>query len=693
MSSITSTGLGSGLDINSIVTAIVDAEKDPALATITQGTAEATAKISAYGLLNSELTSFKSSYKELAYTSSFSATTSTSSDSDILDATLGFGAETGQWEFEVNQRAQAQTLVSAESNKFTAVSDEVGEGILKLSFGSYNEDGTTFTADPDKAFESITISNEIDPATGQSNNSLEGLRDQINDDENNYSVSASIINDGSNYRLILTSKETGEQSAVEITATDLNGDPLAAGTGLDRFTYGAGNQNMTQTVVAQDAEIMMNNISISSASNEVSSVIQGVTLNLKTAEIGKTVTLTIESDTTEVKEKINAFFESYNSTVAKMSELTAYNSADSSSNGILNGDSTVRNIQNMMRSVLNTPMDHIEGSIHSFADLGMLTQRDGTLELDEDKFAEALKNDLAGVADFFTATGAASDANILYDSHTSATTPGTYDVEVTQVATQGTLAGLAEPGLLFDDSNNSFQIKVDGYESSSIDLQIGSYVSIDEMIIDLQSKINSDPNFVSNGVAVNITNEDGKLSINSTKYGAFSNVSFTNSDADFISNLGFTGASSVDGVNVKGTIGGESATGSGQYLLSSAGDAEGIKLLIEGSLLGSRGSVTYSEGIAQTMNNVLDSIIDLSVSESSVDVDSSSGTIDSKIDSFYKRIDTLGEQQEALTLRMDSYETRLYAEFNAMDIAVSSLNNTMSYLEATLDALPGYTND
>lgn len=693
MSSITSTGLGSGLDINSIVTAIVDAEKDPALATITQGSAEATAKISAYGLLNSELSSFKSSYKELAYTSSFSATTSTSSDSDILDVTLGFGAETGQWEFEVKQRAQAQTLVSAETNEFSEVTDEVGEGIIKLSFGTYSDDGTTFTANPDKAFETITISNEIDPATGQSNNSLEGLRDQINDDENNYSISASIINDGSNYRLILTSKETGEQSAVEITATDLNGDPLDAGTGLDRFTYGADNQNMTQTVVAQDAEIMMNNISISSATNDVSSVIEGVTLNLKTAEVGKTVTLTIESDTTEVKEKINAFFESYNSTVAKMSELTVYNSADSSSNGILNGDSTVRNIQNMMRGVLNTPMDHIEGTIHSFADLGMLTQRDGTLELDEDKFAEALKNDLAGVADFFTATGAASDANIFFDSHTSATIPGTYDVEVTQIATKGTLAGMTEPGLLFDDSNNSFQIKVDGYESSLIDLQIGSYVSLDQMIIDLQSKINSDANFVTNGVSVNITNDDGKLSINSNKYGASSNVLFMDSDANFISNLGFTGASSIDGVNVKGTIGGENATGSGQYLLSSTGDSEGIKLLIESGVLGSRGSVTYGEGMAQAMNDVLDSIIDISISESSNDINSSSGTIDSKIDSFYKRIASLEEQQESLTLRMDKYEARLYSEFNAMDIAVSSLNNTMSYLEATLDSLPGYTNE
>jgi len=696
MSSITSTGLGSGLDINSIVTAIVGAEKDPALAKMTQDAGEATAMISAYGLLNSELSSFKSSYKDLGYNSSFAAATSTSSDSSILDATLGFGAETGQWEFEVKQRAQAHTLVSAVDNAFTEVTDEVGEGIIKLTYGSYSGAGdTVFTADPDKAFETINISNTIDPITGKNNNSLEGLRDAINDKDSNYSVTASIINDGSNYRLILTSKETGEQSAVELTATDLAGDPIPAGTGLDRFTYSATAKNMTQTVAAQDAEIMMNNISITSATNEVSSVIEGVTLNLKGAEVGKTVTLKIDSDTSKVEEQINAFLENYNSTIAKMNELTVFNGVGAAGNGVLNGDATIRNIQSMMRGVLNTSVDHISGSIHSFADLGMLTQRDGTLELDAAKLADALKNDLAGVADFFTATGAASDSQISFDSNDSSTKPGTYAVEVTQLATQGALAATAGPGLVMDDTNNSFQIRVDGYESSSIDLKTGTpaYASIDELILDLQSKINSDSNLMSNGISVKIINDAGNLSISSNKYGSSSTVAFTTTDANFISNLGFTGSSSITGLNVAGTIGGNAATGSGQYLLSDSGDSEGIKLLIEGGALGSRGNVTYAEGMTKVMNDLLDSVIDKNISESTGDVESSQGIIDGKIDSFYKKILALEEQEKSLTLRMDKYEARLYKEFNAMDMAVSNLNNTMSYLKSALDALPGYTRD
>lgn len=692
MSSITSTGLGSGLDINNIVTAIVGAEKDPALSKITQGVAEATAKISAYGLLNSELSSFKSSYKDLGYSSSFTAATSTSSDSSILEATLGYGAETGQWEFEVNKRAQAHTLVSAEANAFAEVTDEIGEGVIKLTYGTYSGVGNTnFTADPDKVFETINISNTIDPITGKSNNSLEGLRDTINDKDSDYSVSATIINDGDNYRLILTSKETGEKSAVEMTATDLDGDPITKGSGLDRFTYNATSKNMTETVFAQDAEIVMNGITITNQTNELNNIIEGVSINLKDAEAGKKITLKVDGDISKVEEQIQAFVENYNNTINKMSELTVFNGVDSKENGVLKGDSTIRNIQSMMRGVLNTQIEHIEGSIHSFSDLGMLTQRDGTLDLDEAKLADALKSDLKGVADFFTATGSTTDSSILFDSNDSSTKPGTYSVQVAQLGTQGGLAATGGPGLVMDDDNNSFQVRVDGYESNSIDLTIGNYSSIDDLIVELQSKINSDSNFIDKGISVKIINDAGNISITSNKYGSASSVAFTNSDPDFISNLGFFGSTSRTGLNVEGKIDGVVANGRGQYLTSEEGDSEGIKLLVQAGALGNRGTVSYAEGVTKAMNDLLESVIDQNISESSGDVSSSKGTIDGKIDSFYKKIADLSELETNLTYRMDKLEARLYKEFNAMDSAVSGLNNTMTYLKGALDALPGST--
>ncbi|WP_028862515.1 flagellar filament capping protein FliD [Psychromonas aquimarina] len=687
MAAITSTGLGSGLDINSIVTAIVGAEKDPALAKMTKSAEEATSMISAYGMVNSELSLFKSSYKDLSLSSTYSAATSSSSDSDVLSATLGIGAETGSWEFEVQQRAQAHTLVSDSADVFSSVSAQVGEGTIQLRYGTYSGVGNTaFSVDPDHPIETLTID--------ATNNSLEGMRDAIN--EGDYSVKASIINDGSNYRLVLTNKETGEKNGIELTAVDPLGDPIPAGEGLDRFTYSASDKNLTETSVAQDAKITMDGIIITRDSNEITSVIEGVTLNLNgETEAGKTVKLNITGDTSKVEDQVNAFVENYNRTISKMNELTVYN-GEGASNGILNGDATVRNVQSLLRGVLNTQVDHIEGSVHSFADLGILTKRDGTLELDATKFADVLKNDMDGVADFFTATGAATDSQINFDSSSSLTKPGTYAVEVTQIATQGVLAGLDISGnfpLTIDAASDAFTMRVDGSLSNEITLATGTYNSIEDLATELQSKINSDSKFIEKGISVNIIEDAGKLSITSNKYGSSSNVAFTEVDTDFLAKLGIDVQSGAAGVNVEGKIAGQDALGDGQYLLSESGDSTGIKLLIEGGALGSRGNVTYAEGMTTVMNDLLTGIIDISISGSSGDVDLSEGILDSKLDSLYKKITGLEQQEEDLNYRMDKLEARLYKDFNAMDIAVSSLNNTMGYLKSALDALPGYTRE
>ncbi|WP_019613216.1 flagellar filament capping protein FliD [Psychromonas ossibalaenae] len=683
MSSITSTGLGSGLDINSIVQAIVGAEKDPALAKMTKSAAEATAQISAYGTLNSELSTFKSSYKDLALSSTFSAASSTTSDSDILDAKLGIGAETGSWEFEVNQRAQSHTLVSSSASSFSSVNDPVGTGEIQLRYGSYSGVGNTaFAVDADKPIEKLTIDN--------TNNSLTGMRDAIN--EGDYSVSASIINDGTNYRLVLTSKETGEQNAVELTVTDDDGNNTDT-SGLSRFVYSAADKNLEQTSEAQDAEIVMNGITITRDSNEISSVIEGVTLNINgETEVGKTVKLNISKDTSKVEDQIQAFVDNYNSTITKMNELTVFN-GQGQTNGILNGDATVRNIESLMRGVLNTTVDHIEGSVHSFADLGILTNRDGTLELDATKFADVLKGDMDGVADFFTASGAASDSFISFDSSNSLTKPGTYSVEVTQLATQGSLTGAAVNNLTIDADNDTFKMRVDGTLSSDIVLDQATYASIGDLATELQSKINSDPTFIEKGISLKIIEDAGKLSFTSNKYGSSSSVAFTEVDTNFLADLGIDVQSGTAGVNVEGKIDGQDALGDGQYLLSENGDSSGIKLLIEGGALGSRGDVTFAEGMTVVMNNLLTSIIDKSISGTSGDVDLSEGTIDGKVDSLYKKITDLEKQEENLTYRMEKLEARLYKDFNAMDIAVSSLNNTMGYLKSALDALPGYTRE
>lgn len=688
MSSVKSTGLGSGLDINNIVGAIVAAEKDPAMAKITKSTATATAKISAYGLINNELSGFKASYSELSDKSTFSAAIANSSDSEILDAKLDIGAETGNWEFEVKQLAQAHTLVSA-ANTFSSVNDPVGTGEISLRFGSYGQTtdemgvtSETFSVNADRPIETLTIDSN--------NNSLTGVRDAIN--EGDYSVNASIINDGTDYRLVLTSKETGKENAIELTVTDSDGNNTD-NVGLSGFVYSAENKNAEQTSVAQDAQIQMEGITISRPSNEITNVIEGVTINLHgETQAGKKVSLNINKDTTVVEEQVHAFVDNYNSMIGKMNELTAFN-GQGAENGILNGDATIRNIQSLMRGVLNSQVDHIGGSVQSFADLGILTTRDGTLELDDNKFKNALQTDMKSVANFFTATGVASDSFISFESSNSLTKPGSYGVEVSQLATQGKLTGTSVNNLTVDNDNDTFRMRMDGILSDEIVLSHGTYQSVTDLATELQSKINSDPIFNEKKISIKIIEDAGKLSFTSNRYGSVSNVGFTEVDTNFFNDFGVDVQSGTRGVDVEGRVAGSEATGDGQFLLSGSGDSTGIKLLVEGGELGARGEVAYAEGMSVVMNKLLTNIIDKSLSSTSGDINLSEGLVDGKVDSLYKKIQELERQEENLTYRTDKMEARLFKDFNAMDSAVSGLDSTKEYLKGALDALPGYTRE
>ena len=685
MTSITSTGLGSGLDINNIVTAIVAAEEDPAAASLLASATEATEMISAFGTINSALSDFQDSYSDLSRASTFSATSATSSDDSIISATLGIGAATGSWSFEVEQQAKAQTIVSSSANSYSEATSEIGTGTISFSYGTYEEDGS-FSINPDKAVETLTI----DPA----NNSLDKMRDAIN--EGDYSVSASIINDGTNYRLVLTNKETGKENALQLTVADDDGNSLDA-IGLSALTYSSDVKNMEQTSVAQDAKVIMNGIEVTRSTNNIANVIEGVTLNVggKT-EVGSTVSLTIVSDNSTVEEQINAFVENYNSTIEQMNTLSAYGT-DSESNGVLSGDSTIRNIKSQMRSILNTTIPHLDGAVRSFADLGMLTNRDGTLSIDSEALNNIMASDMDSLAEFFTASGGASDSFIDYESKSSFTVPGSYDIEVTKLATQGTLIGsssLSVP-ITIDSSNDTFKMRLDGFLSDDITLTSKTYNTIEEFTTELQSKINSDANFVENGLNASILESAGMLSINSNSYGTSSTVAITEIEDSsfFASSLGLSVAGGSNGENVEGLIDGNIAKGDGQFLLSDTGDSKGLKAAITGGALGERGSVSYSQGISSMLDNMLDGIIDSNVSATDGDISSSGSTIDSKLDSLYKEIASLEEQEETLTYRMDNLEERLYKQFNTMDIAVSNLNSLMDYLDSALDSLPGYTNE
>jgi len=299
MASITVAGVGSGLDVNQIVSDLITAEKEPATNRLDQKEELLQAKLSALGTFKGALSDFNSSLTAISSASKLQNLRATVSNEDLFTASATSIAQAGDYNIEVRQRAQAQKLVTDETQRFVNVTDVVGSGTLTFQVGSY--DGATFTADPAKAAKTITID--------ASNNTLDGLRDAIN--KADVGARASIINDGQGFRLVISASESGAANSLKITVSDTGDSDDTDLAGLSMLAYdpeaasGSG-KNLTQTLEAQDALLRVDGLDISSASNSVVGVVPGVTLNLKSAEIGTITTLSVTQDSAETVKSVDS---------------------------------------------------------------------------------------------------------------------------------------------------------------------------------------------------------------------------------------------------------------------------------------------------------------------------------------------------------------------------------------------------
>ncbi len=390
MATISSPGIGSGLDVKTIVSQLMAIEQRP-LQLLAQKEASYQAKLSAYGTLKSALSSFQEAAQTLNLTSTYNSVKASVADSSVLAATSTGGAIAGTYNIEVQSLAQSQKLIS---EGFAASDTVVGNGTLTIDLGTYSSAATppvTFTANPDATSVSITIDS--------TNNTLEGIRDAINNA--NAGLSASIINDGTSYRLSLSSKETGLSNAARITVTE---DGTA---GLAELAFDAsdgGVSNLTQNVEAKDAVIKVDGVTITKDSNTITDAIQGVTLNLaKETESGVTTKLTLTRDTSTIKSALDNFVKGYNSVYKQISDLTAYN-ASTGTGSMLTGDATVRSIQEQLRSALSNSVPGGVTGMSTLSDVGVSFQKDGTLSLDSDKLNKVFADPLKDISKLFTKT-------------------------------------------------------------------------------------------------------------------------------------------------------------------------------------------------------------------------------------------------------------------------------------------------
>ena len=664
-------GIGStNLDVSSIVAQLMTVEKRPLNALNTKE-ASYQAKLSAFGSIKGALSSFQSILSGLSNITKFQALKATSSDSSIFTATASSIAVAGTYSLDaVTKLAQSQKLAASGQASSTAV---IGNGTLTFDFGTISGatvdgagkyTGATFTSNG-AGTKTVTID--------ASNNSLQGIRDAINVAK--IGVTATIINDGgtSPYRLALTSDSIGQTNSIKISVAESGAAGLDALLAHDPAGLPAA-QHLAETATAQNAEFKVDGIAVSKASNTVTDVIKGVTLNLQKI-MATPVSLTIARETATVKSSVDGFVKAYNDLNKTLKDVSAYNSA-TKQGAILQGDSTVRTLQSQIRAVLATPVSNTGGSLSTLSQIGVSFQKDGTLALDASKLDTAITNNFNDLASLFAAVGKASDSLVSYSSAATTTKPGSYAVNATTLATQGNTVGdfNLNAGLNIIAASTTINVTLDDV-SASVALAAGNYTAT-QLSVMIQSAINGTSAFSSASSSVAATIDgSGFLTLNSNRYGSSSIISLSSGAGTPVSAFMGT-ATNITGLDVAGTIDGGAATGSGQFLTSSAGNSTGIKLQINGGLTGARGTLSYSQGYAYSLNDLSTSLL------------ASSGSLDGRTTGINSSIKDIGKQRDVLNIRMAAIEKRYRTQFTALDSLLSSMNQTSTYLTQQLANLP-----
>lgn len=382
---ISSVGIGSGLEVETIVKQLVALESKPIAALQTKATGINT-QISAFSQLKSQISNLQDQVDKLAKPATWLGNTLTSSNSAQVTGTATSSAVQATYDVEVSQMAAGQTIGSG----LVASGTTLGPGKLTFSMGTYGANGLTpNTKDGKNVSFSVEITAEDD--------SLAKIAAKINAAKGD--VSATVLKDHTGERLVLQSKTTGVNSAFSVEAE---------GAGLQQFAYNGTDGTMKRSVEAQDTLAKINGIDMASHTNVFEEVAAGVTLTVaqKSAKDAAPVRITIANDTATAKTALKNLVESYNALSNALKTMTAYDK-DSKTAGTLQGDSTAINLQSAMRRLLSGPGGE-GGAFASLSQMGIAFQTDGTLKIDDTKLDKALK-DPESMSKFFTADVA--DAN------------------------------------------------------------------------------------------------------------------------------------------------------------------------------------------------------------------------------------------------------------------------------------------
>lgn len=410
---LTKLNVGSGMNNSEIITSLVDAERVPALERIEKNENSTKNKISAYGVLKSDISAFRDIIRDIKSSNAASHVGSSSNTTIAKFSTTGTtGSDNVDSSLVVSSLATTHTLVTGTYNNSGST---VGEGSLTIDFGTWSTTSSandTFTANSNSA---ITV-------TTSASTTLTQLRDSINNATDN--AEASILYNGTGYVLVIKG-ESGASNEVRVTPSEGSSATLT-----NNFSYTASTKNLTQTVDGTDASFTVDGISMTRSTNTISDLFNGYTLELE-ATSSSAINISSTQNLDNITALLSNFIDAYNAIYTNITEMSGAAFSEDESTGPLAGDSLARSIQRELRSYTTKSLSGYEGGPYSMSLLGVQTNRDGSLTLN----TSVLKNSFAAapkIVDAIFKNQLISDnAEVEVTSIGTDTKPGSYAITKT----------------------------------------------------------------------------------------------------------------------------------------------------------------------------------------------------------------------------------------------------------------------
>ena len=581
---------GSGLNITQIVDSLVDAEKTPQKEMIETKISENNTSISAIAEIKNSLSTLSTSLKSLVGNTSLKP--SSNSTSISVELTNPSKANTLDSSITVSSLATGQTLAFT---GYASSETVVGGGTLVLERGDWSSG--SFVASSTVSSKSLTV---------LSTDTLASLRDKIN--SLSYDVTASIVGAGDGtYNLVLKSS-TGVGNALRVSATE---SPVGSGlSSIDNTTT----NGTKQKIAGSDAAINVDGMSLTRTTNTIDDLFEGYTVNLINTT-SSTAKLTSTVDTTTAKTNLQALVDSVNKLKTVLNDKTFRGSA-SAEPGELASDPAVRSLKNQIENNIKSSLTGFGADGVYLSNLGVRTNKDGTLSLNSRILETELKNNPSSLDAIFNSMYSSSSSLLSISGGNSKTpTPGSFTFAMTAYVA-GSLTGLVDTDTTpqVTSSDNTIQLTVDGTTSGTITVPSSHYSSQGALATAVQTAINSDSNLTAAGKSVSVSFVNGSYNITSVTKGASSSIALnsigSNLDSFFkmsgsadTDNIGSTqsgiantaltlNGSAVTATDTDGLVDAETLSGSGNFSI------DGAQSGIAGSSLNSHITISSSNNLS-----------------------------------------------------------------------------------------------